>query len=427
MSGSPKYVSPSLTAAIRRTIAEARTAEARQEAVLRRGRMDEWMLQRDMKRRSAVLDRATALEHELAALRERLSPADDMQISDEINRARATANAAGSPDLANIEAMLELARRRLQAAAANARQQAARQLSDQRERFSAQLRDLEARLAALRPDADTQLEQQAVTEAQHTLAEARAASRGTDPVMADYQLRLADKAIDRLELRVQTDAGRRQRELQLIEERLGAWEAIVEGLQADPTVMRWLPGEVATLAERTRELKHTAQSNPDGLPEDLAEQARRSEEDLVARAGAAQIRADQRDYIAGAIRETLTEMGFIVSEAQPEHPGHPATALAFSAVNDAGQGISISVPLEGEVHYDIDGYTKSTVSRVGGGNAAVCDSAQQVLEEMHGLLEQGFQVQMGELMWEGKDPDRILRMADELPGGGQRKDREESR
>ena len=36
------------------------------------------------------------------------------------------------------------------------------------------------------------------------------------------------------------------------------------------------------------------------------------------------------------------------------------------------------------------------------------------------------EVQMGELMWEGKDPDRILRMADELPGGGERNDREDS-
>ncbi|MCB1221810.1 MAG: hypothetical protein H7A35_08510 [Planctomycetales bacterium] len=423
MSGSPKYVSPSLTAAIRATISEARRVEAQQEMRLRRSRADEWMRQREMQRRNAVMDQATALEHELAAVSERLSPADEMRISDEINRARATASNAANPDMANIEAMLVLARRQLTAAVDSARQQAAQRSADEREAFRGRITALQERMAALEAQANTKLEERAVEEARQALYEARASVRGDDPVMTDYHIRLADKAIDRLEVRVQHDAERERRERQELEDRLAAWESCVAGLQADTTVMRWLPGEVAAMDERTRELRA---GNAAAVPDDLAQQAQAKEQELVEKANAAQVKADQRDYIARGIRETLAEMGFLVSEATEEHPGHPATALAFTAVNDMGQGISVSVPVEGEVFYDIDGYTKSTVTKVGGGSAAVCDSAEQVITEMHELLEQGFQVQMGELMWEGKDPDRILRMADELPGGGERNDREDS-
>ena len=333
MSGSPKYVSPSLTAAIRATISEARRVEAQQEMRLRRSRADEWMRQREMQRRNAVMDQATALEHELAAVSERLSPADEMRISDEINRARATASNAANPDMANIEAMLVLARRQLTAAVDSARQQAAQRSADEREAFRGRITALQERMAALEAQANTKLEERAVEEARQALYEARASVRGDDPVMTDYHIRLADKAIDRLEVRVQHDAERERRERQELEDRLAAWESCVAGLQADTTVMRWLPGEVAAMDERTRELRA---GNAAAVPDDLAQQAQAKEQELVEKANAAQVKADQRDYIARGIRETLAEMGFLVSEATEEHPGHPATALAIGPEKSAG-------------------------------------------------------------------------------------------
>jgi len=38
-----------------------------------------------------------------------------------------------------------------------------------------------------------------------------------------------------------------------------------------------------------------------------------------------------------------------------------------------------------------------------------------ILEEMHRILETEFGVQMGELMWGGKDPNRQLHKADDFP------------
>ena len=69
----------------------------------------------------------------------------------------------------------------------------------------------------------------------------------------------------------------------------------------------------------------------------------------------------------------------------------------------------------------------STASKVGGGTAAVCDEAEAVIDELHEALEQEFEVRTGELMWENKDPQRILRSADELPRSDDAEDRGESR
>jgi len=59
--------------------------------------------------------------------------------------------------------------------------------------------------------------------------------------------------------------------------------------------------------------------------------------------------------------------------------------------------------------------TRAPRAVVGGGTAAVCDEAEAVIDEMHEALEREFEVQTGELLWADKDPNRILRSADELP------------
>lgn len=426
MSGSPKYVSPSLTAAIRSTIEATRHAEAVHESRQRRMSADAWLQSQQTNRRTAVLDLANTLEQEIGAIRERLNPADEIAIMDEVNRARTTISAAAHPDLSNVEAMLIIARRRLNEAVALAGSQAQQEQADRLDSFQMQLEKLKARLETLAPEADTALEAESLLKAREALLQARRSALGNDAIHADFQLRLAVKAIDRLEYHVERDAAMRLELRNVAQEQLLALESMLQGLQSDVTVMRWLSTNVRELQQHAAELRAKfAAGDYSGIPA-LASESARLEADIVSRANAAQIKADQRDYIASGIRSTLAEMGFAVGELSEEHPGHPASAVTFSAVNELGRGINVSVPVEGEVFYDVDGYHKSTISRVGGGKSAICDSAQQVLEEMHDLLEDGFQVQMSELMWEGKDPDRILRQADELPHSD-RKDREDSR
>ncbi|WP_226586405.1 hypothetical protein [Microseira wollei] len=125
----------------------------------------------------------------------------------------------------------------------------------------------------------------------------------------------------------------------------------------------------------------------------------------------------KRDYIADSIAQTLAEMGFNITFDQKEHPDHPASAIILAAATNTGKGISVSVPIAGQVFYDVDGYLKHSVTTVDGNTAAVWDEAEQVLTEMHEALEDKFGVKMGEVLWEGKAPKRILRQANQLPKG----------
>jgi hypothetical protein len=108
-------------------------------------------------------------------------------------------------------------------------------------------------------------------------------------------------------------------------------------------------------------------------------------------------------------------MGFVVSDPQDEYPDHPATAKILQAASASGKAIFVSVPVEGQVWYEVDGYTKTTQTSVTGDITLACDEGERVLNEMHARLEAEFQVGMSEIWWEGKDPNRTLRRADALP------------
>lgn len=185
--------------------------------------------------------------------------------------------------------------------------------------------------------------------------------------------------------------------------------ALFVGLQADPMVTRWHGHAIALLGEEIARFAGTEQATP------FLEEANRRAAALITEAKAAQLRADQRDYIARGIMQSLAGMGFVVTEPTAEHPEHPSTAQIVRAANAAGKSIAVSVPIEGEVWYEIDGYAKATEATVGGGRALACDEGEKVLNEMHARLNEEFHVETGEVWWEDKDPQRILRKAESLP------------
>lgn len=197
---------------------------------------------------------------------------------------------------------------------------------------------------------------------------------------------------------------------------LGEMRAIAAGLKADPIVMQWQRGAVAELEDliQTAELRRTGI-----LPVPLKDIRQRSQT-IVETANAAQVQADKRDYIADSIAQTLQEMGFNLTFRQAEHPDHPASAIILGATSQTGKGIGVSVPIAGEVYYDVNGYAKQSTTTVEGDKVSVCDEAERVLTEMHGMLENKHGVQMGEVFWEGKDPNRRLRQAESLPRSEER-------
>jgi hypothetical protein len=191
--------------------------------------------------------------------------------------------------------------------------------------------------------------------------------------------------------------------------------ALIAGLQADEVVMRW---HAHAVEELNTDLAVVSDIARDGGAERAAQtvrEARAHSIEIVREANSAQLKADQRDYIAASIAKTLEEMGFVVGPPQAEHPEHPATATVIHAATASGKNIAVSVPVDGQVWYNVQGFPKSTEAAVGGGEAAVCDEAEAVITEMHEALMSEFHVQMGELMWDGKDTERRLRAVKSLP------------
>lgn len=212
-------------------------------------------------------------------------------------------------------------------------------------------------------------------------------------------------------------AQRREQQAQA-EHAVAEMHALIAGMKADPVVTRWHAQGLAELETQAQEAEQAATSGTFDSPVSILHAARERAKQIVAEANQSQLHADQRDYIASSIARSLGDMGFVVEEPVSEHPEHPATSKIIRAATSAGQGVAVSVPTEGPIWYDTSGYIETTEATVGGGTAVVCDEAEAVLEEMHARLESAFGVKMSEIVWPGKDPNRKLRKADQLPKSG---------
>lgn len=199
------------------------------------------------------------------------------------------------------------------------------------------------------------------------------------------------------------------------EQVVGKIQDLVTGLKADPAVMRWHSHTMVQLDNELKLAKQTIASEQFDQPNHIWAKVQAQEKQIVEEANTAQLKADKRDYITQSIVATLQDMGFGILSIENEHAGHPSSAKIFTATA-AGRAISVSVPVEGQVWYDVDGYSKNTVASVADGSpVAICDEAEAVLIEMHTALQQAFGIQMGEILWKDKNPNRINRTATDLP------------
>lgn len=202
------------------------------------------------------------------------------------------------------------------------------------------------------------------------------------------------------------------------EQAVGEIHTLLVGLQADPILMRWHGNTVKQLEASVTDAERAIVAEEFARPSEILLALQSQKEQMLVQANAAQLKKDQCNYIAKSVAQTLSQMGFTISPIRAEHPGHPASALVFHAATTAGKAINVSVPVEGQILYNVDGYPKKTKSVTGGGSSPVCDEAEGVLNEMREKLNAAFGVQSSEIMWNGKvDPNRIIKEAKPLSDG----------
>lgn len=415
MSSSPKYSPAQLERQRRERLERKRRQRAAEEARRRREAEARDRKRRLERKRRQIQDRTQHLNTQLSQHQPHLYPDAAQTLHHQLQRHQhALQHADSESTLHQISQHLDQLQQDLQQHLAQKRrddEDKKRKAELDRQQFA--LDDLQRQLHQI-PDA-AKFAPDDRTAVVQTLETVRQAIASGNPATVRQPLQNAESALDRHRQHVARQRAEWQRRQAAAERDLGELHSLIAGLQADPVVMQWQHQAVTQLQAQLQRAEEAVASEQFEQVAPILATCQQQSQTLIDTANAAQLQADQRDYIANSIADSLEALGFNLVYRQAEHPDSPASAVILAAATHSGKGISVSVPVEGEVLYDVEGYNKSTVAAVGGGSAAICDEAEQVIGEMHGLLESEFGVQMGELQWEGKDPNRRIRQADDLP------------
>ena len=425
MSSSPKYSQAQLERERRERLEQERQRQAAEEARIRAAAAERERLQRleNLKNQSIAQTEAT-----IAKIQQK-SPEIYPQDSSELakrgqNLLNSLRGVTTEYQLQNtIQELPKIEQELDRAISRKRRDDEEKKRKAELEKQQFELEELERQIAQI-PQADAiKFDSAGRTAAQTALSALRTAIASGNPQTARSPLNTATAAVEQHIASVARNRAQWKQQKAAAEQALGELQALIAGLRADPIALRWQTHLVDELAAQLQTGIAAIEAEQFDKPALILAAAKTQEQEIIATANAAQIQADQRDYIAKSIAETLAEMGFFVNEPQLEDSRYPNAALILKAATNSGKGISISIPVEGEVWYNVDGYSKTTEAAVGGGTAAVCDEAENVLKEMHDRLGAEFGINMSEVTWEGKDPDRIIREADDLPSNSQQQNR----
>jgi DNA repair exonuclease SbcCD ATPase subunit len=415
MSGSPKYSRAELERQRQEELERQRRERAAAEERRRKEAEAREKKRRLENRRTQVQQQAETFKAELSQQQANLYPEAAQTLQQQLQQYQQTIQTAQSePALQEVSQHLEQLQQQMQGHIAQKRrddEEKKRKAELDRQQFT--LEELQRQLAQI-PDGRKFAPESEAALAQN-LQNVKQAIQTGNPATVRQPLQVAEQALEQHRQRVADRRAEWQRRQAQAEQHLGDLQALVAGLQADPVVMQWQPQEVAQLATQIEAATAAITSEQFEQVGEILATCQQQSQSAIKTANAAQLKADQRDYIADSIAQSLESLGFSILTRQAEHPDNPASAVILGAATYAGKGISVSVPVEGEVFYDVEGYSKNTEAAVGGGSAATCDEAEAVLNEMGKVLETEFGVQMGEVQWEGKDPNRKIHQADSLP------------
>ncbi|TAE05980.1 MAG: hypothetical protein EAZ96_03870 [Oscillatoriales cyanobacterium] len=425
MSSSPKYSQAQLERERRERLEQERERKAAEEARIRAAAAERERLQRLETLRNQSIAQTQATIAKIQQKSPEIYPQDSSELAKRgQNLLNSLRGVTTEYQLQNtIQELPKIEQELDRAISRKRRDDEEKKRKAELEKQQFELEELEREIAQIPQTDAIKFDRAGRTAAQTALKALRSAIASGNPQTARSPLNTATAAVEQHIASVARNRAQWQQQKAAAEQALGELEALIIGLKADPVAKRWQIHLIDELATQLQTGIAAIEAEQFDKPALILAAAKTQEQEIIATANAAQIQADQRDYIAKSIAETLAEMGFFVNEPQLEYPDHPKTSLILKAATNSGKGISISVPVEGEVLYDVDGYSKTTEAAVGGGTAAVCDEAEKVLTEMHDRLGAEFGINMSEVTWEGKDPDRELIEADELPNNDQQQNR----
>ena len=129
-------------------------------------------------------------------------------------------------------------------------------------------------------------------------------------------------------------------------------------LQVDPVVMRWAGEQARLVGDRVEEARSLIDNENFAVADRLLMELSDQINPLVRTAQETQLNEDRRNYIVAGIVQVMCQMGFVVQAGSPakEHPGQAGSATIIQARRLGGGAVAVSVPQQGEIWYDIDGF-----------------------------------------------------------------------
>ncbi|NCO74952.1 MAG: hypothetical protein GW795_11115 [Cyanobacteria bacterium] len=422
MSGSPKYSRATIVQQRQQQLETERKRKAEEE---RKQREAEMARQREIRLnnlRNQLNSQIEAIALDINRQEDSLYPQDTQQLEDRVakleeKRQKATNETqlqAITSEIEEIKADIYLAVSRKR------RDDAEKQRRAEIEKLQFEFTELKTQLQQIDDAIRTKFDINGTANVESKLNRLQQAFNGGNPEVIKPLLQDCQGLLERHLKRVLEGQKQWEKTKNEAKQAEGELQALISGLKADTVVFSWCPHLIAELEQLQTQIQNSIKLEDFQQPLQILTQAQTQSENIIKTANEAQLKAEQRDYIADSIAQSLEEMGFNLVYRQAEHPDHPATAIILGAATNSGKGISVSVPVQGKIYYDIDGYTKTTTTNVNGEVTASCDEAEGAISELHDLLQAEFGIKMDELLWEGKDPKRITRKADELPNYDQK-------
>lgn len=185
---------------------------------------------------------------------------------------------------------------------------------------------------------------------------------------------------------------------------VGSARDLVGSIGADAIVRRWAAEDIRALQSALDEASSLVSGGRFQEATSKADVIRRGAEACVARANDLQLSEDRRQYIIDGMLSVLREMGFIVGGGSPalSDPSLPTSDVLIQARRLGGGALALSIPQEGDILYDVDGYSRRLQAGQDGGTYKTCDEAERDISLVHEMLESEFGIHMSELMWDGK-------------------------
>lgn len=419
MSGSPKYSTARLREEQERQLREDRrrreaAEQARREAEERRLRQE-----RLEQARQSARSQADALQQQLTGYDEteaaRFVAAELAGLRERLVRARAAMQQA--TDIAAVqEADRELERIRVDLRQTAAEGDAAR-LAAHLAREAAALARLRQAFATLDESRSVKFDLSGYRAVNDAIGDAEEALERQSPERAAAVLEAARRRLDDHRRMVDEQFTRWARDRERAANHVAEAADRIASLKVDATAMRWNAADVQALEQRVRRLSARLDAGQFEAVDREAAALRSDADRLVAAAGEAQYREDRRAYLVRGILHVMQARGFVVQDGFPaqEAPDQAESATIIYAQRIGGGALAVSVPQNGEIWYDVEGFEFHTETDEGGSVIHSCDRAEEQLEQLHQALDASFGIEMSELRWAGKPPRRRSRRADDLP------------